>query len=156
MARRVAASEHGTARSALPDGNRMSVSRPHPSALVATTTRGSSANAPHHAGGQQRHAGGEPRDQGRARSSMTQRPTWDDVHAGTSVAGHRCAAHRRTRRNARAQRSGWWRWALRCERALSLRAPGSGTGSPSGSSTRLAATRPTVGASTHVPAGSQR
>jgi hypothetical protein len=43
------------------------------------------------------------RDQESARSS----------HPPTSPP--RCAAHRRTRRNAQAQRGGGWRWTLRCE-----------------------------------------
>jgi hypothetical protein len=39
------------------------------------------------------------------------------------VLWQRCAAHQRTRRDARGKRDGRWRWAHRCEEAPSVRAP---------------------------------
>jgi len=53
-----------------------------------------------------RKARGERRDQGRARSSMTCGATWDDVHAGASVAGNDAPPIEATRRNGRPHHNG--------------------------------------------------
>jgi hypothetical protein len=51
------------------------------------------------------------------------RQTWDGTPGGSTRPRQRRAAHRRTRRNARAQRNGRWRWSAGVKRVLSVRAP---------------------------------
>jgi hypothetical protein len=81
----------------------MSVSRPHMRPGRPPPMRRSSANAPQRAGASQWTAAmSAPVEE--VGDSRSQRP-----HPSASVAGKRCAAHRRTRRNAQAHRDGMWR-----------------------------------------------